>query len=148
MIIPEINIKLSFDKNIKKSELFVIKTSVDIASVLREVFNKDTFDWTEEFIILCLNQRNAVVGFYKVSSGGISSVTVDPKVVLTVALNCMATKLILAHNHPSGNLQPSRADEELTQRIKIAARYLDIIVLDHVIISDESYYSFADNGMM
>lgn len=148
MIIPEINIKLTFDKKVKKSELAVIRTSSDIAAVLREVFNKDTFEWTEEFILLCLNQRNAVVGFYKVSSGGITGTVADPRIILTVALNCCATKIILSHNHPSGNLQPSRADEELTQKIKMAARCLDITVIDHVIITDDSFYSFSDNGIL
>ena len=148
MIIPEIKLTISYDKKVKKSELTVIRTSNDIAAVLREVFNKDTFDWTEEFIILCLNKANKVVGFRKISSGGMTGTIADPRVILTIALNCMATSIILAHNHPSGNLKPSRQDEELTQKIKIAARYLDIVVMDHVIINDESHYSFADDGML
>lgn len=148
MTIPEIKISVTFDKKVKKSELVKISNSRDIADLLREVFNKDTFDWTEEFIILCLNQSNRVVGFHKVSSGGITGTVADPRVILTIALNCCATSLILSHNHPSGNLMPSRADEELTKKIKNAASFLDIRVLDHVIVSDEGYYSFADEGIL
>lgn len=148
LIIPEIKLTVSFDKNVKKSELKVIKSSFDTAEVLRQVFNKDTFDWTEEFIMLCLNRRNAVVGFYKVSSGGITGVIADPKVIFTIALQCTATSIIIAHNHPSGNLQPSKPDEELTQKIKHAGTFLDIKLLDHVILNDEGYYSFADEGML
>lgn len=148
MTIPEIKISVTFDKKVKKSELVKISNSRDIADLLREVFNKDTFDWTEEFIILCLNQNNRVVGFHKVSSGGITGTVADPRVILTIALNCCATSLILSHNHPSGNLLPSRADEELTKKIKNAASFLDIRVLDHVIVSDEGYYSFADEGIL
>jgi len=148
MIIPEIKISVTFDKKVKKSDLVTVRSSRDIADLLRQVFNKDTFDWTEEFIILCLNRANKVVGFHKVSSGGITGTVADPKVILTVALNCCATSIILSHNHPSGNLQPSRADEELTHKIKNAASYLDIKVLDHIIVTDESYYSFADEGII
>lgn len=148
MTIPEIKISVTFDKKVKKSELVKISNSRDIADLLREVFNKDTFDWTEEFIILCLNQNNRVVGFHKVSSGGITGTVADPRVILTTALNCCATSLILSHNHPSGNLLPSRADEELTKKIKMAASYFDIRILDHVIVSDEGYYSFADEGIL
>lgn len=147
-IIPEIKITLTFDKKVKKSELFVITTSKDVAFALRGVFNADTFDWTEEFIILCLNKKNAIVGFYKVSSGGITGTVADPRVILTIALKCCATSLVLAHNHPSGNLKPSRADEDLTLKIKSAAKFLDINVVDHIILNDESYYSFADEGIL
>lgn len=146
--IPEITISVSFDKKVKKSDLITVRNSSDIADLLRQVFNKDTFDWTEEFVVLCLNRANKVMGFCKISSGGITGTVADPRVILTLALNCTATSLILAHNHPSGNLQPSRADEEITQKIKLAAGYLDIQVLDHIILSDEGYYSFRDEGIL
>lgn len=147
-IIPEIKLTVSFDKNVKKSELKVIQSSMDIAEVLRQVFNKDTFDWTEEFIMLCLNRKNAVVGFYKVSSGGMTGTVADPKVIYTLALQCTATSIVIAHNHPSGNLRPSKQDEELTQKIKHAGTMLDIKLLDHIILNDENYFSFADEGIL
>jgi len=146
--IPEIRLSLTFDKKVKQSEMKVLTSSKDTADVLREIFNKDTFNWKEEFIILCLNRRNAVVGFYKVSSGGITGTVADPKIILTVALNCAAVSIILAHNHPSGGLKPSNSDIEITAKIKTAAAYLDMKVLEHIILNDESYFSFCDEGLI
>jgi len=148
MIIPEITIKVNFDKKVKKTELVQITSSDSVVEVLRKVFNADTFDWTEEFILLCLNRQNAVVGFYKVSSGGISGTIADPRVIFTTALNCLATSIIIAHNHPSGNLQPSQADKEITTKIKEAGKMLDIRLLDHIILTDTGYYSFMDEGAL
>lgn len=147
MNLPEIEIIIK-KKKIPTSEKIVVTSSRETADVLREIFTADTFDWTEEFILLCLNRRNQLTGFRKISSGGVTGTVADPKVILTVALNCLATSIIIAHNHPSGNLSPSRADEELTKKIKMAASYLDIKLLDHIILSDEGFYSFADEGML
>lgn len=146
--IPEITIAVSFDKNVKKSELLKIDDSKSCADVFRQIFDADRFDWVEEFMILCLNQNRKVVGFHKISSGGMTGTVADPKVILTVALKSLATGIVLAHNHPSGNLMPSQADIQLTQKIKTAASYLDIKVLDHLILSSEGYYSFADEGQI
>lgn len=148
MIIPEIKITLSFDKKIKKSELIKITQAKDAYEVFKEIFNKDTFDWIEEIIILCLNKANKVVGFYKVSSGGISGTVCDPKVVFTIALNCGATGIILAHNHPSGLLKPSEADIRLTNKIKEGATILEMVLIDHLILNDEKFYSFAEEGLL
>jgi len=147
--IPEIKISLSFDKKIKKSELYTIHTSHECSQVLRRIFNADTFDWVEEFILLCMNQANKIIGFCKISKGGVTATVADPRVILTTALNCPGTtSIILSHNHPSGNLKPSLQDEDMTKRIKEAAKLLDIRLLDHLILSDEGYYSFADNGQI
>lgn len=146
MNIPEIKISLSFDKKIKKSELRTITDAQSCVSVLREVFNKDTFDWTEEVVMLCLNRANKVVGFYKVSSGGLSSCILDPRVIFTIALNCGATSIILSHNHPSGNTTPSVQDKDITKKVKEAGKLLDIGLLDHIILTDDNYYSFMEEG--
>lgn len=82
------------------------------------------------------------------SKGGISNTIVDPRIIFLKALEVQATALVLCHNHPSGSLRPSRADEELTAKLKKAGLLLDIKVVDHLIVSDEGYYSFADDGMM
>lgn len=82
------------------------------------------------------------------SKGGISNTIVDPRIIFLKALEVQATSLVLCHNHPSGSLRPSRADEELTGKLKKAGLLLDIKVVDHLIVSDEGYYSFADDGMM
>lgn len=102
----------------------------------------------EVFAVLFLNQANKVNHFEIVSEGGITGTVADPRVILKKALEENAVSLVLCHNHPSGSLKPSRADEELTQKIKEAAKYFDIKVLDHVIVSEEGYYSFADEGIL
>ena len=145
MKIPEIKIKVSFDK-VKKSELFHVCDSKTMYQAAKEVFNADTINWTEEMILFCLNRKNDIVGFYKVSSGGFSGTVTDPRVILTIALNCCASNLILCHNHPSGNLKPSDSDIKVTEQIKAAAKLLDINILDHLIISDEGYHSMSDQG--
>ena len=146
--IPEIKISVSFDKKLKKSELLKITSSKDAYHIFKRVFNADTFHWSEEFILLCLNNSNKVVGFYKLSSGGMTGTVVDVRMIFTTALNCLATAIIIAHNHPSGRLEPSEADKAITRRIKEASKTLDISVLDHLIITDEDFYSFADNGLL
>jgi DNA repair protein RadC len=146
--IPEIKISLSWDKKIKKSELTTCRNSADLYAVAKELFNKDTFDWTEEVLLICLNRANAVIGYTKVSSGGITGTVLDPRVVFAIALNCAATSIVVMHNHPSGNLKPSKGDEDITERIRVAGNALDIKLLDHLIVTDESYYSFRDDGMI
>lgn len=148
MNIPEIKISLSFDKKVKKSELRTITGAASCVDILREVFNKDTFDWTEEVVMLCLNRANKVVGFYKVSNGGLSSCILDPRVIFTIALNCGANSIILSHNHPSGNRVPSVQDKDITNKIKEAGKLLDIGLLDHIILTDDNYYSFMEEGYL
>lgn len=102
----------------------------------------------EIFAVVFLNRANRIIHFEIVSSGGITGTVADPRIILKKALEEEAVGLILCHNHPSGNLKPSRADEELTLKIREASRYFDIRVLDHVIVSHEGYFSFADEGML
>ena len=147
MNIPEIKISFKVDK-VKKSEMTQISTSKQGYDVLREVFNADTIDWLEEAIVLCLNNANKVVGFYKLSTGGVTGTVMDPRIVFTVALNCGASGIIVAHNHPSGTLRPSQNDIDITYKIREGGKLLDIKLLDHVIVTDEGYYSFADEGKL
>jgi DNA repair protein RadC len=148
MKIPQIEISIKY-KGALKSELTKISSSKEIYDVLKQIYNADTVDWFEELILICLNQSNKVIGFYKVSQGGITGTVCDPKIILTIALNCPGTTtIILSHNHPSGNLQPSNADKQATEKIKTAASYLDIKLLDHVIYTPEGYYSFLDDGQL
>ncbi len=100
----------------------------------------------EVFAVLYLNRANRIPRFEIVSSGGITGTVADPRIILKKALEEDAVSIILCHNHPSGNLRPSRADEEITQKIRTAARFFDIQVLDHIIVSTDGYYSFADEG--
>ena len=95
-----------------------------------------------------LNACHNVLGIYTASKGGITGTIADIRLILGVALKTASTAIIIAHNHPSGNLQPSKADETLTQKLKNAAGLLDVNLLDHLIISDAGYYSFADEGVL
>ena len=126
-------------------EKSVVQNSGDIARYL-QIKLKDYRH--EVFAILFLNRANKVNHFEIISEGGITDTIADPRIILKKALEEDATSIILCHNHPSGSTKPSRADEELTNKIKEAARYFDIKVLDHVIVSDEGYYSFADEGIL
>jgi DNA repair protein RadC len=123
----------------------VIRDSKDVAIYLQSLL-KDSSQ--EVFGAVYLNQGNRInhVGF--ITSGGIAGTVADPRTVIKIALEVEAVSLILYHNHPSGNLKPSKADEQLTARIREAARFFDIKVLDHLIVSEEGYLSFADEGMM
>lgn len=100
----------------------------------------------EVFAVLYLNRANRINHFEIVSEGGITGTVADPRVILKKALEQHAVSIIVCHNHPSGNLRPSRADEMLTHKLKEAAQLLDITVLDHIIVSEMGYYSFADEG--
>jgi DNA repair protein RadC len=102
----------------------------------------------EEFWMVVLNRANRVMGEYQISIGGTAGTVVDGKVLFRIALEAKASSLILAHNHPSGNLQPSRADINLTKKLKEGAVLLDLVILDHLIIADNGFYSFADEGLL
>ncbi len=101
----------------------------------------------EEFWVIYLNRANAVIGKENISKGGISGTMVDPKVVFRMAVQIPASAIILAHNHPSGQLKPSQADHQLTRKLKEAGAALDIPVLDHLIIGERDYFSFVDEGV-
>lgn len=102
----------------------------------------------EEFWLLLLNRANEVLRPVQVSAGGVSGTVADPKIIFKQALEYLASAMILVHNHPSGNLTPSQADKDLTRKLKDAGRLLDIPVLDHLIFTDKSYLSFADEGLL
>jgi len=102
----------------------------------------------EEFWLLMLNRANRILGRYKVSQGGLAGTVIDTRIILKKALDKLASSIIVCHNHPSGNIQPSDADVKITEKLKKAAEMLEIKLLDHVIIADKSYFSFADEGLI
>jgi DNA repair protein RadC len=126
-------------------EKAVITSSGDVADYL-QILLKDYRH--EVFAVLFLNRSNKINHFQIISEGGITGTVADPRIILKKALEEDAVSLILCHNHPSGSLKPSKADEELTFKIKEAAKYFDIRVLDHLIVGDDGYYSFADEGIL
>ena len=125
-----------------------ITNSKDSYELLLSCWSQKTIELQEEFKVLLLNRNHQVLGIYPLSKGGVSGTVVDAKLVFSVALKCNASSIVIAHNHPSGNLKPSEADLRLTKKIKEAGNYLDVKVLDHIILSREGYYSFADESQM
>jgi DNA repair protein RadC len=126
-------------------EKAVVTSSTDVADYL-QILLKDYKH--EVFAVLFLNRSNKINLFQIISEGGITGTVADPRIILKKALEEDAVSIILCHNHPSGSLKPSKADEELTFKIKEAAKYFDIKVLDHLIVSEDGYYSFADEGIL
>lgn len=123
----------------------LVTHSADAAGYLQSLLK----DYRQEvFAVIFLNRANKINHFEIVSKGGITGTVADPRVILKRALEEEAVSLILCHNHPSGSLRPSKADEELTIKIREAAKFLDIKVIDHIIVSEEGYYSFADEGLL
>jgi DNA repair protein RadC len=126
-------------------ELPQIKCSRDVADIFQPLLSDLSH---EEFWILFLNRSNRVINRMKLSQGGISGTVTDVRIVMKKAIEYLASGIIVCHNHPSGNLNPSESDSKITQKIKEAGNLMDIQLLDHLIISDKDYYSFADNGLI
>lgn len=144
MQLPELRIKV--ERKDGDGQVYQVKTSNDAANFFRTIFNADTMLWTEESAMICLNRANEVIGYFKVSSGGTASTIMDAKVIFTQALQAGAHSIILAHNHPSGNTKPSDIDIKLTKQLVKGAELLDMRVLDHIILTDKSHLSMADEG--
>lgn len=127
-----------------------IKCSQEAYEELRHFFNDDLIHLQEQFVVMYLNRANRIIGIYKLSVGGITETVADVRLILGTALKVAATAIILAHNHPSGNLRNSKADELMTAKIKEACNYMDISLSDHIILSPivGPYFSFADEGMI
>lgn len=141
-------VELIYKTKVKASQRPKIVSSKDAAQLLRRLWDVNKIDFVEQFKVLLLNRSNKVLGMVEISSGGVTGTIVDCKLIFVAALKANACNLIISHNHPSGNLKPSKADEELTQKIKEAGKFLDIRLHDHIIVTSESYYSFADEGLI
>ncbi|MBZ9731171.1 JAB domain-containing protein [Salegentibacter sp. JZCK2] len=145
--VNEVNV--SYSGNIKVSKLPKINSSAAAATVFFENWNKDNIELHESFKLMLLNNNNRVKGIYTLSNGGITGTLVDLRILFAVVLKSLTTAVILAHNHPSGTLRPSHPDKSLTRKIKEAAVFFDIKVLDHLIINPEgNFFSFADEGIL
>ena len=124
----------------------------DLSDIPKEFKDKMNFilveNLDEVFAVVFLNAASKINHFEIMSRGGMTGTVADPRTILKKALEVEATSLILCHNHPSGNLKPSRADEELTYKINEAAKHIEIKIKDHIIVSENGYYSFADNGLL
>ena len=141
---PQITLKLKKGEELNCK----IKLSSDAADLFRKIWDVDSLPINESMIAIFLNRQNNTIGWYKVSQGGISGTLMDVRLILATALNCLASGIILCHNHPSGNLQPSETDIAMTKKVKKSAEIMDINLLDHIILTEESYYSMIDNGVI
>ncbi len=141
-------VELIYKNKTSPKERVRISHSAQAYDILLNTWDFNKIELVEQFYIILLERNNAVLGVSNISTGGISACLVDPKILFATALKAKASGIILAHNHPSGNLKPSHADEKLTQKIKAGAELLDISVLDHMIISPQGYLSFADEGLL
>ena len=139
-------VELSYKPKFKS--LHQVTCSEDAYRYMLSTYKKGTICYKEYFKVLFLNQANQVLGYTLISKGGITETCVDVRVILQAALLTNSVAIILAHNHPSGNLKPSRQDMEITKQVKEAARLMRITVLDHIILTDVGYYSFADEGQL
>ena len=145
-------LKVSYRRR-RKSEVgqlpmpWIIASSVTAETYLRSVWDGDTLELVEEFLVVCLNGGHEVLGWVKVSRGGFRHAPVDPRVVFAVALQAASSAIILAHNHPGGTLEASPEDIRLTRRLSEAGKLLGISVLDHIILTKEKALSMADAGL-
>ncbi len=125
-----------------------VTSSREANAILRSRWDLNRIELLEQFKIMLMDRRNACIGISDIATGGVAGCVVDPKIIFVTALKARASGIIMAHNHPSGNLTPSQADIDLTRKLKEAGKFLEIGVMDHLIMTNESYYSFADEGLI
>lgn len=141
-------IELTYTPRIKVSDLPKVSNSREVYQLLFDTWDKTKLQFVEQFKVMLLNRAGRVLGICTLTTGTVAYTIVDPKLVFAVALKANACRIIIAHNHPAGNLIPSNSDQALTNRIKEAGRILEVLVEDHIIVSAEGYYSFSDEGAL
>lgn len=141
-------IEVSYQSISKVSDREYIKTSVDSVNVLRSAWNMNTIELYEEFKVLYLDRRNGVIGIRELSRGNVCGTVVDIRLLLYIGLSCNCSAIVISHNHPSGKVNPSNADTILTQKIHEACQIMNLKLLDHIILTPDRYYSFADEGLL
>lgn len=142
-------IHISYKERVKSPFWKKINSSQDASELVYEHWNKNTIEVQESFKVILLNNSNKVKGIYQLSQGGITATMIDLRILFAVVLKSLSVAIILTHNHPSGKLEASKADIQLTNKIKNAAALFDVNVLDHLIIAPNGdYYSFMDNGIL
>lgn len=141
-------VQVSYKPHFKASERPRITSSRDSYNILINQWDHNKIQLQEQFKVMLLSRGNNVLGIVDVSTGGMAGTIADPKLIFSTALKCLASGIILAHNHPSGNWKASQADINLTRKLKEGGAILDIAVLDHMIITTDGYLSFADEGML
>ena len=142
-------VKLVYRTKVKASERLQIKCSKDAFDIFMGSWDLDSIEHIEEFKLMLLTRSNKVLGIASISKGGIKGTVTDIRIILQYAIKSNASGIIICHNHPSGNLQPSESDQAITRKIKDSGLLMDVQLLDHLIITaEDNYYSFADNGLV
>lgn len=142
-------VKISYHPHYDPNTLPKITSSKHLHEALMQMFNLDTIAMVEEVILLCLNNTNQIIAWKSISTGGSNRAIIEPKMVFQIALLANATNIILAHNHPSGNLTPSSADRDMCRQIQKAGEVLNITLLDNIIVTfNKGYCSFVDEGLL
>jgi len=142
-------VRLVYRTKVKASDRLQVKCSKDAFDIFMENWDLDSIEHIEEFKLMLLTRSNKVLGIASISKGGINGTVTDVRIILQYAIKANASGIIICHNHPSGNLQPSESDTKITQKIKEASNIMDLQLLDHLILTmDGSYYSFGDNGLL
>lgn len=141
-------ITVSYHPKFKAYERPKVSTAKEAYEILFNNWNLNKIEMVEQFYVLLLNNANNVIGMSEISSGGVAATLADPKLIFSLALKTYCCKLIIAHNHPSGNVKPSSEDLKLTRRMVEGGKLLDIQVLDHLIVTRDRFYSFGDEGLM
>lgn len=139
---------LGYNRKVNVKDATKVTGSNSAAELLRSVWNSDTFNLRESFKVLLLNRSNRAINVYHLSEGGVSGTVADIRLIMQAAILANASGIILGHNHPSGNKYPSDADTKLTLKVKAAAKFFDIELLDHVILIEDDFLSLADEGLM
>lgn len=141
-------VELVYRNPLKPSHRPVVRTGKEAYELFMKNWDMDKIELQEEFKIMLLNRSCKVLGIFTLALGGPNSVVVDRKLLFATVLKANAGRIILAHNHPSGGLKPSEADQSLTKALTLAARLLEITIEDHLIITNDGYYSFAEEGLI
>ena len=145
----EVNeVKLTYRTKQKASERPKVFSSNSVYKVLLNCFDSDTIEYRESFKVLLLNRQNKVLGVMNISEGGIDGTTVDIRLILQAALLSNSSNIVISHNHPSGNPNPSKDDDYITMRVQRACDAMSIKLFDHIILSADSYFSYADEGRL
>ena len=145
-IVHELRLSYHKNDNLSLTNFTAVNSSKRMDTTFRKVWNLEEIDVRESFYAIYFNSKLDVVGYQKIADGGLDMVMVDVRLLMSCALLCNSTRIAVAHNHPSGNLNPSLADKQLTKKIVIASQILDIQLVDHIILTDKAYYSFRDQG--
>ncbi len=141
-------VTLSYKTKIKTSEMPQIKSVDDAAILLRAIWDEDKIQHVEQFVVLLMNPAGRLLGFVKTASGGIDFVAADRRLIFQAAILANATEIIIAHNHPCGNCEPSYEDIDLTYSLRLSCKFLSLELNDHIILTAEDFYSFQNNNKL